>query len=57
MIYKQMIKDATEASKKFKPPSKSELASMLCDICPDLDKKDLMKLNKHNLHLLLSLLR
>ncbi len=57
MIYKQMIKDATEASKKFKPPSKSELVSMLCDICPDLDKKDLMKLNKHNLRLLLSLLR
>ena len=57
MIYKQMIKDATEASKKVRPPSKKELTNMLCEICPDLDQKDLMKLKILNLKLLLGLLR
>jgi len=57
MIYEQMIKDATEASNKVRPPSKKELANMLCEICPDLDQKDLMKLKIVNLKLLLGLLR
>jgi len=57
MIYKQMIKDATEASNKVRPPSKKELTNMLCEICPDLDQKNLMKLKIVNLKLLLGLLR
>ena len=57
MIYKQMIKDATEASKKVRPLSKRELTEMLCEICPDLDSKDLMRLKIKNLKLLLGLLR
>ena len=57
MIYKQMIKDATEASKKVRPLSKRELTEMLCEICPDLDSKNLMRLKIRNLKLLLGLLR
>jgi len=57
MIYKQMIKDATEASKKAKPLSKRQITSMLCEICPELDQKDLMRLKIINLKLLLGLLR
>ena len=57
MIYKQMIKDATEASSKVKPLSKKQLTSMLCEICPDLDQSDLMRLKLSNLKLLLGLLR
>ena len=51
MIYKQMIKDATEASNKVKPLSKKQLTSMLCEICPDLDQSDLMRLKLSNLKL------
>ncbi len=57
MIYKQMIKDATEASNKVKPLSKRQLTAMLCEICPDLDPNDLMRLKVRNLKLLLGLLR
>ena len=57
MIYKQMIKDATEASNKVRPLSKRELTTMLCEICPDLDPNDLMRLKVSNLKLLLGLLR
>ena len=52
-----MIKDATEASNKVKPLSKKQLTSMLFEICPDLDKTDLLRLSRHNLKLLLGLLR
>ena len=52
-----MIKDATEASKKTKPLSKRQITSMLREICPDLDQKDLMRLKIINLKLLLGLLR
>lgn len=52
-----MIKDATEASNKVKPLSKKQLTSMLCEICPELDKTDLLRLSRHNLKLLLGLLR
>ncbi len=52
-----MIKDATAASKKVKPLNKRQLVAMLCDICPDLDPKDLMRLKIRNLQLLLGLLR
>ena len=57
MIYKQMIKDAAKASNKVKPLSKRELTTMLCEICPDLDPNDLMRLKIRNLKLLLGLLR
>ena len=57
MIYEKMIKDATEASNKVKPLSKKQLTSMLCEICPDLDPNDLMKLKVRNLQLLLGLMR
>ena len=57
MIYKQMIKDATEASNKVKPLSKKELTGILCEICPDLDPNDLMRLKVRNLQLLLGLMR
>ena len=57
MIYKQMIKDATKASNKVRPLSKKQLTGMLCEICPDLDPKDLMRLKVSNLKLLLGLLR
>jgi hypothetical protein len=57
MIYKKMIKDATEASNKVKPLSKKQLASMLCEICPDLEANDLMRLKVRNLQLLLGLMR
>ena len=57
MIYKKMIADAAEASKKVKPLNKRQLVAMLCDICPDLDPKDLMRLKIRNLQLLLGLLR
>jgi len=57
MIYKKMIKDATEASNKVKPLSKKQLASMLCEICPDLEARDLMRLKVRNLQLLLGLMR
>ena len=57
MIYKQMIKDAAEASNKVRPLSKKELTGMLCEICPDLDPNDLMRLKIRNLKLLLGLLR
>lgn len=52
-----MIKDATEASNKVKPLSKKQLTLMLCEICPDLDPNDLMKLKVRNLQLLLGLMR
>ena len=57
MIYKKMIKHATEASNKVKPLSKKQLTSMLCEICPDLDPNDLMRLKVRNLQLLLGLMR
>ena len=52
-----MIKDATEASNKVNPLSKKQLTSMLCEICPDLDPNDLMRLKVRNLQLLLGLMR
>ena len=52
-----MIKDATEVSNKVKPLSKRELTTMLCEICPDLDPNDLMRLKVINPKLLLGLLR
>ena len=52
-----MIKDATEASNKVRSLSKRELTRMLCEICPDLDPNDLMRLKVRNLKLLLGLLR
>ena len=52
-----MIKDATEASNKVRALSKKELTGMLCEICPDLDPNDLMRLKIRNLKLLLGLLR
>ena len=52
-----MIKDATEASNKVRPLSKRDLTTMLCEICPDLDPNDLMRLKIRNLKLLLGLLR
>jgi len=57
MIYKQMIRDATEASNRVRPLSKRQLTKMLCEICPDLDPNDLMRLKIRNLKLLLGLLR
>ena len=52
-----MIKDAEKASKRIKPISKKKIVSLLCEISQDFDKKDLMRLSKRNLQLILGLLR
>ena len=56
-IFKEMIKDAEKASKRIKPISKKKIVSLLCEISQDFDKKDLMRLSKRNLQLILGLLR
>ena len=52
-----MLKDAEKVSKSIKPLSKKQMVLMLCEICEDLERKDLMRLNKRNLQLLLALIR
>ena len=56
-IFKEMLKDAEKASKSIKPLSKKQIVLMLCEICEDLEKEDLMRLSKRNLQLILGLLR
>ncbi|MBI73259.1 MAG: hypothetical protein CMD86_00620 [Gammaproteobacteria bacterium] len=56
-FYKEMLKDAEKVSKSIKPLSKKQMVLMLCEICEDLERKDLMRLNKRNLQLLLALMR
>ena len=56
-FYKEMLKDAEKVSKSIKPLSKKQMVLMLCEICEDLERKDLMRLNKRNLQLLLALIR
>lgn len=56
-FYKEMLKDAEKVSKNIKPLSKKKMVLMLCEICEDLERKDLMRLNKRNLQLLLALMR
>ena len=56
-VFKEMLKDAEKVSKSIKPLSKKQMVLMLCEICEDLERKDLMRLNKRNLKLLLALMR
>ena len=56
-VFKEMLKDAEKVSKNIKPLSKKQMVLMLCEICEDLERKDLMRLNKRNLQLLLALIR
>ena len=56
-VFKEMLKDAEKVSKSIKPLSKKQMVLMLCEICEDLERKDLMRLNKRNLQLLLALMR
>ena len=56
-FYKEMLEDAEKVSKSIKPLSKKQMVLMLCEICEDLERKDLMRLNKRNLQLLLALMR
>ena len=56
-VFKEMLKDAEKVSKNIKPLSKKQMVLMLCEICEDLERKDLMRLNKRNLQLLLALMR